>query len=141
MARPRKPVAQKKLEGTFRPDRHEPAPGLHRRPTRPRPFVYGLVKDWNRVCDDLESVGALRAHHGETIWALCEALGELVTLAKLAKKGKVLVSSVRRAALEMQVRQYLHSLNLSQAKPTEAPPKPKTNPFEALKSGKVVEIA
>jgi P27 family predicted phage terminase small subunit len=93
--RPKKPVAVKVLEGTYRPDRataNEPQPDiLAQVPDPPKGMGKWGVQEWLTVCHWLQGIGALASTDLSLIAAYCNEIDQYWEFdKKLKKEGAVL---------------------------------------------------
>ena len=144
MANPRKPTALKRLQGTLRADRMNPAEpsGLDGRPETPRAFIFGDRADWDRMADTLTSFGVLQEQHAEALYRLVEAMGEALCLASQAKAGRE-VNQTRRGKVETDIRTWLKDFGMTpsdQSRVSASRPAPE-NPFNCLRKPTVIPIS
>ena len=100
MARPRKPTQLKKLRGTLRKCRVNPAewtPPVGA-PEMPATFKRDARREWMRVVPMLLGAGLISHYDGSTLEAYCEAYQEWKDAARtIAKEGQLVAGGVHPA--------------------------------------------
>lgn len=98
MARPRKPTAALKLQGTFRPDRRpaqEPQPDV-RVPDCPDWLDANARAEWERVTPLLAELGLLAEIDATMLSLYCHYYSEFLAAKAMVDKGGLLLSFDRR---------------------------------------------